>query len=75
MEAALGGLHNSGARADGARPIVVDSIILDGEAPSIATHKQILKGHIPNQCRSNFANMVIDLLWVDLLSSSFLEAC
>ena len=32
-------LHNSGAGAFGARPTVVDSIILDGEAASIAIPK------------------------------------
>ena len=43
MEAAFGRLHNSGAGAFGARPTVVDSIILDGGAASIAipkTHPQ-----------------------------------
>ena len=36
MEAAPGRLHNSGAGAFGARPTVVDSIILDGEAANMA---------------------------------------
>ena len=32
MEAAFGGLHNNGVGAFGARPIVVESIIVDGKA-------------------------------------------
>ena len=31
MEAAFGRLHNSGAGAEGARPTVVESIVVDGE--------------------------------------------
>ena len=31
MEAAFGCLHNSGAGAEGARPTVVESIVVDGE--------------------------------------------
>ena len=36
MDAAFGRLHNNGAGAPGARPIVVDSIMVDGEAANIA---------------------------------------
>ena len=36
MEVAFGRLHNSGAGAIGARPTVVDSIILDGRATNMA---------------------------------------
>ena len=36
MEAAFGRLHNNGAGASGARPIVVDSIMVDGKAANIA---------------------------------------
>ena len=36
MEAAFGRLHNNGAGASGARPIVVDSIMVDGKATNIA---------------------------------------
>ena len=36
MEAASGRLHNNGAGASGARPIVVVSIMVDGEAANIA---------------------------------------
>ena len=36
MEAALGRLHNSGAGAFGARPTVVESIMVDGKAANIA---------------------------------------
>ena len=39
MEAAFGRLHNNGAGASGARPIVVETIMVDGEAANIAkTH-------------------------------------
>ena len=36
MEAAFGRLHNNGAGASGTRPIVVDSIMVDGKAANIA---------------------------------------
>ena len=36
MEAAFGRLHNSGAGAFGARPTVVESIMVDGKAANIA---------------------------------------
>ena len=36
MEAAFGCLHNNAAGASGARPIVVDSIIVDGNAANRA---------------------------------------
>ena len=36
MEAAFGRFHNSGADAFGARPIVVESIMVDGKAANIA---------------------------------------
>ena len=36
MEAAFGRLHNNGAGASGARPIVVDSIMVDGKVANIA---------------------------------------
>ena len=39
MEAAFGRLHNSGAGAFGARPTVVDSIMVDGKLASIICHK------------------------------------
>ena len=35
-EAAFGRLHNNGASAGGARPIVVESIMVDGMAANIA---------------------------------------
>ena len=37
MEAAFGRLHNSGAGAFGARPTVVESILVDGKAAVVAT--------------------------------------
>ena len=36
MEAASGRLHNNWAGASGARPIVVESIMVDGKAANIA---------------------------------------
>ena len=36
MEAAFGRLHNNGAGASGAHPIVVESIMVDGKAANIA---------------------------------------
>ena len=36
MEAAFGRLHNNGASASGARPIGVESIMVDGKAANIA---------------------------------------
>ena len=36
MEAAFGRLHNSGAGAFGARPTVVESMMVDGNAANIA---------------------------------------
>ena len=36
MEAAFGRLHNSGAGACGARPTVVETIMVDGKAANIA---------------------------------------
>ena len=36
MEAAFGRLHNSGTGAFGARPTVVESIMVDGKAASMA---------------------------------------
>ena len=35
MEAAFGRLHNNGAGASGYRPIVVDSMVMDGEAKTL----------------------------------------
>ena len=46
MGAAFGRLHNSGAGAFGARPTVVDSIVLDGEAASIAIPKTYTQSDI-----------------------------
>ena len=44
MEAAFGRLHNSGAGTFGARPTVVESIMVDGEVANVAvpnsTHPQ-----------------------------------
>ena len=40
------GIHKSGAGAEGARPTVVDSIILDGEAASIAIPKTYTQSDI-----------------------------
>ena len=40
-EAAFGCLHNSGAGASGAGSTVVDSIIVDGNAASIATQPSL----------------------------------
>ena len=52
MEAAFGRLHNSGAGAFGARPTVVDSIILDREAASIGIPKTYTQSElIPDQGR------------------------
>ena len=39
MEAAFGRLHDSGAGAFGARPVAVDSMILNGEVASIVIPK------------------------------------
>ena len=36
MEATFGRLHNNGERASGARPIVVESIMVNGKAANIA---------------------------------------
>ena len=36
MEGAFGRLHNNGAVAPGPRPIVVESIMVDGKATNIA---------------------------------------
>ena len=52
MEAAFGRLHNSGAGAFGARPTVVDSIILAREAESIGIPKTYTQSElIPDQGR------------------------
>ena len=52
MEAAFGRLHNSGAGAFGARPTVVDSIILDREAASIGIPKTYTQSELlPDQGR------------------------
>ena len=49
MEAAFGRLHNSGAGAFGARPTVVESIMLDGEAANIAIQDPYPTIPIPNE--------------------------
>ena len=36
MEAAFGHLHNNGAGASGARPLVAESMMVDGKAANIA---------------------------------------
>ena len=36
MEAAFGRLHNNGAGASGASPIVVESIMVEGKAANVA---------------------------------------
>ena len=46
MEAAFGRLHNNGAGAFGARPIGVESIMVDGKAANIAIQ------HIPDESPS-----------------------
>ena len=50
MEAAFGRLHNNGAGASGARPIVVDSIVVDGKAANIATQP------IPNDSLTTYTH-------------------
>ena len=47
MEAAFGRLHNSGAGAFGARPIVVESIIVDGEVANKAMPIPTPKRKVP----------------------------
>ena len=54
MEAAFGRLHNSGAGAFGARPTVVESIMLDGEAANIAIPKIPAQINIPIPNEGNF---------------------
>ena len=66
MEAAFGRLHNSGAGAFDARPIGVESIMVDGKAANIAT---------PNDTHAHFLNMQsrgIYWVWVWIVSSSFM---
>ena len=55
MEAAFGRLHNNGAGASGARPIVVDSIMVDGKAANIAIQP------IPNDSLATYTHTKFQL--------------
>ena len=57
MEAAFGRLHNNGAGAFGARPIVVESIMVDGKEANIAI--QLIPNERPSSMKATFLEIKI----------------
>ena len=57
MEAASGRLHNNGAGAFGARPIVVESIMVDGKEANIAI--QLIPNESPSPMKATFLKIQV----------------
>ena len=57
MEAAFGRLHNNGPGAFGARPIVVESIMVDGKEANIAI--QLIPNERPSSMKATFLEIKI----------------
>ena len=57
MEAAFGRLHNSGATAFGARPVVMDSIIVEGMGADIALQTT------PIPTKAGLSNIPVQGVW------------
>ena len=57
METAFGRLHNNGAGAFGTRPIVVESIMVDGKEANIAI--QLIPNERPSSMKATFLEIKI----------------